>query len=355
MFVEPQVSYMAMADGDEEEVDRGDSIEEEEELEEEYSDDDDSEESAEDDDDSDADEDDDGRTDNESEDSASETDDEDEQTEAAASGDDESDATDEEVTPRRSQYIPRSRFDQVNAKLKEAEQERQLLAKKLAETGKSGEDSAVPDLAKQIKDTRKKMLAAISDNDLDLADQLMEEMDSLTEQRVEARVAEQTKRSSRETRNDIEYELYVQQVIKELPIFDDEGEKYDDTLTADIMELQGKMERAGDSPVSALEHALHYYRDEIDESMEQSGLSASRNREGLRQTRGKQEEVRSKRRSGAVSKARKAESSQPKRGKGASADSKDELDFPSILRLSDEDWDKIPEKRRRAARGDLVN
>jgi hypothetical protein len=351
--MEPQ-PYLAMADNDEEEkADRGDDVEKTEEEEE---DDDTADESASDDagDVSDADDDtEESEGDNES-DGADETEEEDE-SEVDASGDDQSD-DDADAVARRSQFIPRSRFDQVNQRLKDAEAERQLLAKKLAETNKdaAGNDPAL-DLLKQIKDTRRKMLNAVSDNDMDLANELMDKLDSLNEQKIEAKLAEQTQRSSIETRNDIEYELYVQQVIKELPVFNDEGEQYDETLTADIMTLQGKMERAGDSPVAALEHALHYFRDEIDDSMEQAGFNTSKNKAGLRQSRGKQEEVRSKRKSGAASRAKKAEDSQPRQSKGAAADSKDELDFPSILSLADEEWDQIPQKRKSAARGDIVN
>lgn len=273
-----------------------------------------------------------------------EDDDEEEEKEEEAENDEDKDKDD-----RKSQSIPRQRFDEVYGKFKsEREKNRQLAARvaELEKGGKGEETKTQPDdLSKEIKDLRGKMLKAIDDGKTDEASELMDKIDELNDRRIDQRLSEGFKTTSKASTQEVEYNLLVERIEEDLPVFDEASEHYDQDLVDDVMEIEAEFEKAGNAPAVALEKAMRYYKDEVEEAMKAKGLIDPDEKVETKKTL-KSRSVDQKK------KNKKAKGSQPSKTSGASKT--DTLSVQDLATMSEEEFDKLSEAKIRELRGDLA-
>lgn len=300
------------------------------------------------------DDDDEDESDEESEDDEEESDDEesDEDEESDDDDDDEESEDDDESDDKddpRSKMIPRHRFDQVYNDMKKFRDADRAKAERIAELERqkpsAPQDEGVND---QIKETRKAMLKAINDGKDEEAEQLFEKLDELQEQKINQRLAEGSKTSTKQAAEEVEYNLLVERIEGDFPVFDENSNYYDQELVDLVMGIQSQFEQAGDKPSLALEKAMHFYREETDEAMQAAGL--------LDPDESKEKPSKSlKKRSITQKKKNKdAKGQQPPKTRGSESSSKSDMSIDDLVRMSDSEFDKLTPEEIRRMRGDTA-
>lgn len=231
--------------------------------------------------------------------------------------------------PKGEPRIPKRRFDEINerrkaAEAKLAEYERAHQAKKQA-----------PEFDFEAKE--KAYLEAVLDGETDKAMALRREIRAAERAAWEAQVAEASSRTREMTKAELELTTTVQELQSTYPVFDAESETFDEGLTQEALDLFEGFKVRGYAPAAAMRKAVGYVvaANSLETPAAPSASSAS--------------SVPQRPSAAQVQRKLEAATQQPPQPAGTPPE-------PSIdvMRMSEEDFDKLSEAELRKLRGDLV-
>lgn len=241
----------------------------------------------------------------------------------------------EQEAEAKAPMIPKRRLDDVLAKQRKAEQEAAELRKQLLEAQEKA--NAQPDV--DIKALSKSRNEAILDGDLDKAAELDEQI--YNARTTGGNSAEQLSIEEIEERVSMKLELKttVDTVFGQYPQFDTNSDQFDEDLNNEALVFQQAYLNQGYSPAEAVRRAadaaLRVVRPDLMQSSEP-----------------KKAPVVEKRKTNVKKNVEAANSQPPKLNQGESG-GKSSSEMVDITKLTDEEFDALPEATRARLRGDL--
>ena len=245
---------------------------------------------------------------------------------------DEDESVDEAVEAKK-HMIPKRRLDDVVAKQRKAEQESAELRKELAEA--LAKAQAIP--AVDIRALSKQRNEAVLDGDLDKAAEIDEQIHASTQQAK----SEPIDMEALEARVEAKMELKstLASVFKEYPQLDTDSDSFDEDLNAEALVFQSAYLNQGYLPAEAVRRAanaaIRVVRPELlTEKAEPKAAVKSRKTN----VKGNVE----------------ASNAQPPKMNQGESGGKTSSEMVDITKLTDEEFDALPEATRARMRGDLV-
>lgn len=273
------------------------------------------------------------------------TDDSDDTSTSTETDDSTSDEVDEEQTDTEDQQggeprIPKSRFDQVNERRKQAEKK----AKELEQQQKASDPQQVSDFDFDAKE--KEYMEAVLDGETDKALNIRKEIRAAEQAAQEAKLQEVQSQAKTQTKAELELQETVGELQKEYPVFDAQSESFNQDLTDEALELYESFAQRGYEPADAMRRAVRYTVkvNDLDEKpvtqQQQTQTKKQSKQETKPQSPGK-EQVQNK-----LEKA----AQQPPDVSDASTEVEN---TPDIEAMPENDFDKLSEQEERRLRGDF--
>ena len=242
-------------------------------------------------------------------------------------------AEDEVVEEAKKHMIPKRRLDDVVAKQRKAEQEAAELRKELAEA--LAKAQAIP--AIDVRALSKQRNEAVLDGDLDKAAEIDEQLHAATQQTA----SEPIDMDALEARVEAKMELKstLTSVFKEYPQLDTDSDVFDEDLNAEALVFQSAYLNQGYLPAEAVRRAanaaVRVVRPELlTETVEPKAAVKTRKTN----VKGNVE----------------ASNAQPPKMNQGESGGKTSSEMVDITKLTDEEFDALPEATRARMRGDLV-
>jgi hypothetical protein len=274
---------------------------------------------------------------------------------AKAEGDDKKDevkepARDEDgkFAPKKEKIlIPKSRFDELNTKRKaEIEAAERRIAELETQLGVREGEQDISELEKTLKGKNREYARLLADGELDKADNVMDEINTINRRIVMLEVVPLTTKAAAQTHQANTLERLVEHYKSEFPIFDETSGEFNQEMVTWVAHRQGKFERSGDSPAEALRQAVEdavAHFDLLDRTPPEPTKSKKEVTEGDRKTK-------------AVTRAVDAANKQPARIDKQGQDSdKQGLSNIDVDSLSLSDLGKLPESTLKRLRGDFFS
>ena len=242
-------------------------------------------------------------------------------------------AEDEVVEEAKKHMIPKRRLDDVVAKQRKAEQEAAELRKELAEA--LAKAQAIP--AIDVRALSKQRNEAVLDGDLDKAAEIDEQLHAATQQTA----SEPIDMDALEARVEAKMELKstLTSVFKEYPQLDTDSDVFDEDLNAEALVFQSAYLNQGYLPAEAVRRAanaaVRVVRPEL-----------------LTETAEPKAAVKT-RKTNVKGNVEASNAQPPKMNQGESG-GKTSSEMVDITKLTDEEFDALPEATRARMRGDLV-
>lgn len=242
-------------------------------------------------------------------------------------------AEDEVVEEAKKHMIPKRRLDDVVAKQRKAEQEAAELRKELAEA--LAKAQAIP--AIDVRALSKQRNEAVLDGDLDKAAEIDEQLHAATQQTA----SEPIDMDALEARVEAKMELKstLTSVFKEYPQLDTDSDVFDEDLNAEALVFQSAYLNQGYLPAEAVRRAanaaIRVVRPELLTATEAPKVAAKARKTNVK---------------GNVD----ASNAQPPKMNQGESGGKTSSEMVDINKLTDEEFDALPEATRARMRGDLV-
>ena len=235
--------------------------------------------------------------------------------------------------------IPKPRFDEVNQRLKEAQRRNEELERKLAKTSEDSEaQAAISDIQNRLNELDDELSQAIIDADTQKVKALRAEERQLL---GEARQIELEEHSTR-IRTQARYDLLVDQVEEQYPQYDQKSDSFDAELLRETNAVRYGYLSQGFSPEEALQKAVKYVYPQFYPQQQETPSLREEPKPTKRKTTTPTE------RNKKVAKAQPADVSS-RRARD------DDGALPDVSKMSDEEFDKLPEKVLARLRGDFVD
>lgn len=239
----------------------------------------------------------------------------------------------DEAAEAKKHMIPKRRLDDVVAKQRKAEQEAAELRKELAEA--LAKAQAIP--AIDVRALSKQRNEAVLDGDLDKAAEIDEQLHAATQQTA----SEPIDMDALEARVEAKMELKstLTSVFKEYPQLDTDSDVFDEDLNAEALVFQSAYLNQGYLPAEAVRRAanaaVRVVRPELlTETVEPKAAVKTRKTN----VKGNVE----------------ASNAQPPKMNQGESGGKTSSEMVDITKLTDEEFDALPEATRARMRGDLV-
>ena len=199
-----------------------------------------------------------------SEDTEDESEDQEAEPEAAAEADSEEDALeasdesgdeaedDEEVDGQRETMVSRDRFDQVNERMKLAEQQ---LREREEREARGEEEAPPPTIEFDFDAKEQEYMELVTDGEFDKAKVVRAEIRSAEKEEYELMVQHQQRNNATQVNQQIEFDRTVQSLNVEFDTYNPESEQYDQVMVDEVLARQGMFIERGQSPAQALDSA----------------------------------------------------------------------------------------------------
>ena len=242
-------------------------------------------------------------------------------------------AEDEVVEEAKKHMIPKRRLDDVVAKQRKAEQEAAELRKELAEALAKAE--AIP--AIDILALSKMRNEATLDGDLDKAAQIDKQIYEASKQVASEPIDMEALESRVEAK--MELKATLTSVFEEFPQLDTDSDSFDEELNSEALVFQSAYLHQGYSPAEAVRRAanaaIRVVRPELMTATEAPKVAAKARKTNVK---------------GNVD----ASNAQPPKMNQGESGGKTSSEMIDINKLTDEEFDALPEATRARMRGDLV-
>lgn len=255
---------------------------------------------------------------------------------------------DDEDTKRddKGRFIPKDRFDEA---VRKERSEKELLQAKLKELEDKEAQRAVAanfeEANKQIKEMIKKHTSLLADGELDKASDLMEKILEMKEEIAERKAEAKALSAKDQAKEEVRYDALVAKLEADYPQINPDAEEFDNTTVRKVQALMtGLMQTDRLSPSKALQEAV------------ETILGAAKKVDTT--TQQKAEDLGMRRKEDAVKKALDAQKKQPASTKDVGIDhdkTGGALDASAVMKMSWDEFVKLPESKLAELRGDFVN
>ena len=243
-----------------------------------------------------------------------------------------------EEAQKDEKWIPKTRFDDVNQRRKEAEERLAAFERQAEKEGAAGpEISRVNEIQQELTALDKKINEAILEADSEKLAELRAQERKLNQEAMDFQLKTVTTQAVSEAR----YDAFLDKVEADFPEYNPDNEAYNDELVTETLEVQQAFMAKGWSKMDALTKAIRYVRPQYirEEPAEKPSL---RGKPPARDTSTKK------------ARNQKVAKSQPKSppSRSSKLDSAEDID---VYNLNDpDDLDKIPAKELARLSGDFV-
>ena len=257
-------------------------------------------------------------------------------------------AKEEEEEPQRDakgRFIPKDRFDEA---VRKERTEKEELARRLKEYEDKEAQRAVAadfaEAAKQVKDMIKQHTSLLSDGELDKASDLMEKILEMQQEMAARRASASAEQAKTAAKEEVRYDALVAKLEADFPQINPEAEEFDRAAVKKVQAyMTGLMQTEKMSPTQALKEAV------------ETLLGATKKAEAP--AKDKAEELGMRRKEDAVKKAIDAKTKQPATAKDVGIDHDKiggPLDASAVMKMSWDEFVKLPESKLSDLRGDYV-
>jgi flagellar hook-basal body complex protein FliE len=163
------------------------------------------------------------------------------------------------------QRIPKARFDEVNTKKREAEEQAKRLAEENRLMREALQQLATPQeqqkpQAPSVKDLRKQYHAALLEGDMDKAEELSDVMDNIRRAEIErevlGRAMQETQQYSTAQQEQVRFNQTLHNVLADFPQFVENAPEYNEEATMQAYEVAKGLIAAGHPQVNAMLRAV---------------------------------------------------------------------------------------------------
>lgn len=232
--------------------------------------------------------------------------------------------------------IPKKRFDYVNERRKQAERELEELRKKDSQSEK--QKDRLGEINNRLAELDGELTQAMVEGDDKKIRALRKEERQLSDEVMNVRLettAQQIKQQAR-------YDAIVEQMEAQYPALNPEHDDYDEDAVSDVLDLRDAFQAKGETPAAALLKAIRWAMPEESAEPEKPSL---RREEGKKKKPARSTKTPKKRNA-------KVRDSQPPSTAGRS--SKETKDVIDVMNMSEEEFDKLPEKTLAKLGGDYI-
>lgn len=255
---------------------------------------------------------------------------------------------DEGEKPRddKGRFIPKDRFDEA---VRKERSEKEALAARLKEFEEKEAQRNVAanfeEANKQVKEMIKKHTSLLADGELDKASDLMEQILEMKEEISERKAAARADQAKNQAKEEVRYDALVAKLEADYPAINPDAEEFDRAAVRKVQAyMTGLMQSERMSPSAALKEAV----DTILGATKKPDVTAEKKAEDLGVRRKEQ----------AVAKAMDAKTKQPASTKDVGIDSDKiggALDASAVMKMSWDEFVKLPDAKLAEMRGDFVN
>lgn len=246
-----------------------------------------------------------------------------------------------QTPPRDGNWIPKTRFNEINERRKAAERRAAELEARAAQT----DPSKLADFDFDGKE--QEYMQFVLDGDHEKAASIRREIRSAEQKYFEQMAVQQANQARESTVAQLEFDRAVAEVNAAYPVFDPDFEGYSADLVEETLELHSGLVGRGYTPAAALRKAVDYV-------VKANGLQADGAAPALEVA-----EKPAARKKGEAPKPTKKQvqnkldmaTKQPPRQAGRPAAADDVIDIDD---LSDEELDALPQSKRAELRGDIL-
>lgn len=245
----------------------------------------------------------------------------------------------------KGRFIPKDRFDEA---VRKERAEKEQLANRLQELEQREQQRAVAadmqEASKQIKEMIKEHTSLLADGDLDKASDLMEKLLQMQSDMAERRAEAAANNAKDRAKQEVQYDALVARLETEYPAINPESPDFDDNSVRKVQAyMTGLMQTERVSPSKALQEAVDTI---LGAAKPPPPPAEAATDAGLR------------RKEAAVTKALDARQRQPASTKDVGVDSDKvggPLDASAVMKMSYDEFEKLPDTKLAEMRGDYIN
>jgi len=240
--------------------------------------------------------------------------------------------------------IPKSRYDAVMARLKEAEAKSQP-----QEQAPAQQEQQAPTVSR-MTEIDSEIAEAVKEADGDKVSALMAESRNLQAQAFQQQLQQTSTQTSAQAIEQVKYDTLVEQIETFIPEVDPDGDVYDDGLVVEVQELTSAFQAKGHSSSDALLRALNYVKPGWNNPNAeiQSEADSATETPAKAETKEKPES----KKTNVARNLADAKTTPPKMDEGTNSDTAGRAEKLDVMKLSDAEFEKLTEKELAALRGD---
>lgn len=253
---------------------------------------------------------------------------------------------DEGSKPPKEGWIPRYRYNSAAQRAREAEERAQQLEAELAQLRSSGSAGAsratteeAPDYEVLIAAAEEKFAAAVKDGQPDEATAAMREVRRLEREQYQSELRSTSEHSSKEVMESVRFDSLMDDLLSEYESINPDSEKYDRGLAERVVELHEAYMATGryglsDAMLKAME--VVFPTAHVEKAAEQEQQPVKKPTD--------------------VKRNAEAAAAQPPDTAGVGVDSNRAgmSQIPDAQKLTDDEFERLPEEQKRRMRGDYV-
>ena len=257
----------------------------------------------------------------------------------------------EKEEKKEEKRIPKSRFDQAVQKERAAREAAEKQAQELqAKLDSQTKDVKVEEIEAAIDALEEDLDKALADNNPAEKTRLRKEIRQMNQQLARAEATQMSRAATALAVEQIRYDSLVSQLEAAHPEINPDHESYDNDLAAEVIDLKEAYEAKGMSSTDALRKATKYVIREAAKAEakgEEEGDDAEAQKKAADEAAKRKEE--------AIKKGLEAKGKQPPNAKGGTdSDKAGGGKEKNVNKMSQKDFDDLPEDELRRMRGDAV-
>jgi hypothetical protein len=253
--------------------------------------------------------------------------------------------------------IPKARFDEAVGKARKAQEAAEARAKELEDKLKAQEKgSDAEKIEKEISELEDKIDAALADGNKEKVAELRRQVRAKMQEVASANANQAAAYATAVAVERVRYDAAVERFEGLHPEMNPDSDKYDEALTADLIELKQAYEAAGLGSTDALKKAVKYVFKEAPKEVKQDeGDKGDKGDKGDDAAKAAAAEKAAKLKEEAIKRGLEARKAQPPAEGGKASDKAGKTtDNLNVLKMSDRDFAKLPEDEKARLRGDIL-
>lgn len=258
--------------------------------------------------------------------------------------------------------IPKSRFDEAVGKERQRAEAAEKKAKDLEDRESQRNQGVTLDkLRKELDELEDKLEAKMAEGSPEERKAIRTAIRAKSEELADAKVSQAENRARALAVEQTRYDTLVERTEKDFPFLVPDAEGFNEALTKDLLEMKTGFEHAGMSSTQALTRSLELLKPALEaarpkpkekpaEEKDEATKTAEAKAKAETEAKAKAEEAR--RREEAVKKGVEAAAGTPAKPATAGLTDK-EAKIVDVKKISDKDFDKLPDDEMKRLRGDM--